>query len=658
MSIKQKLLTVTAVVMLYVLINIVSVVSSAIEAKSNLSDVKTLNNLSIKLSLFIHETQKERGASAGYLGSKGKKFASKLPSQRSETDTRLSELNSFVDGIGIDEFSSDIKTEWSAIKSASSQLRSMRSNVDNMNASVKETVEFYTSMNAHILNLVSLTARSSSSAELVKSLGAYANFLKSKERAGVERAVMSGTFANNAFKDGVFAKFVKLMSEQDAFADAFLALANDDMKSLYSRSMQDSSVKDVQNYRNIAISKASTGNFGIDAIAWFDTITKKINILKNIDDKISKINNETILKLDSEISTTVTFELALNIIFAIILSIILFIVQKGINSSVQTSLSQIQDICKHKDLTKRLDITNKDELAEISKVINEMIESFEESILHATNVSKSNSLQGEKLDDIVDSLGSNIQEQKTVVIEMEVLTEDIGYQLDSVEEASIATTEDLESTMTVLDQFVISLSDVVDKIEQGSQRQNELSEKVVSLTEQAKNIKEVLTVIGDIADQTNLLALNAAIEAARAGEHGRGFAVVADEVRKLAERTQKSLSEISINVNMITQNVNDIAEQTSLTSQDMHNTSESAQILSENATQTKEKLSVTTDMSGDVMHKTTYIATRTKKLIDIMKTTVNAATENEKLSATVDEISSALSHDSQELQEVLQQFKV
>jgi len=333
-------------------------------------------------------------------------------------------------------------------------------------------------------------------------------------------------------------------------------------------------------------------------------------------------------------------------------------ISRGVNRSVTSSLEKIKCVSNSLDLTCDIIVEGKDEISQISRALHIMIVAFKETVLKAKDVAVATSHESEKLGDVVIELASNGEVADARIQDINVLVTEVGERLDTVENASITVSEDLDKTFNVLDSFVGKLGSVVTDIETGSERQEELVQKVSSLTEQARNIKDVLSIISDIADQTNLLALNAAIEAARAGEHGRGFAVVADEVRKLAERTQKSLSEISANVNLITQNVVEISQETDETSQSINAISTSAQELIQDSEVTKENLLITTDNSKDVMSQSIYIATKTKELISHMDEVIEISDKNIAHRENVKTVADSLANDAQVLNDELSKFTI
>ena len=216
---------------------------------------------------------------------------------------------------------------------------------------------------------------------------------------------------------------------------------------------------------------------------------------------------------------------------------------------------------------------------------------------------------------------------------------------------------DLKSVGQTLQKTKENIIKTVSGINNAAQTENELSDRLQNLVQNTDEVKEVLKVINDIADQTNLLALNAAIEAARAGEHGRGFAVVADEVRQLAEKTSKSLVEINNTVNLITQSVNDASTMMS------ENSKFIAGIASE-SNGSKVEIEETSRLLDEAIEKTSLAVAEVGQMSASIQGTINSFANVNKLSAentrSVDEISKAssmLNEQVDSLNNKLNQFK-
>jgi methyl-accepting chemotaxis protein len=377
---------------------------------------------------------------------------------------------------------------------------------------------------------------------------------------------------------------------------------------------------------------------------------------------ISSFTNQRVKDISVEISAKLNRNLyiviAVSVIILVITTGLLFSISRYIVKRIGRIGEHLSEISKDLALNRPIVPCNYDEIGEISSNLNTLLSTLQQALLKAKTTMSSNSTINKSMQTFSHQITNVAEEQDRIVENVKKLTAKINRELQESCEISETSATYMKEDYTMLDMMIETLDEIVESINTVSREEQNISTQMHDLAEQTAQIRSILEMIKDIADQTNLLALNAAIEAARAGEHGRGFAVVADEVRKLAERTQKSLSEIDVTISVVVQSVSSASENIKENSQKVIDLNENAIKISSMANETKEKTAKSLDITNVAYKKAVDISKEIDALTKGVEEANGLAHENKQVADNLLAISNDLNRSTAELEQEINSFQV
>lgn len=337
----------------------------------------------------------------------------------------------------------------------------------------------------------------------------------------------------------------------------------------------------------------------------------------------------------------------------------LFLIRRAIVGPIRRTAEVMRDIAEGEgDLTKRIEVISTDEVGQLAErfnafaqkvhdLVSEVIQATHEVASAATEIAASS-----------EEMARGMGEQKDQVMQISAAVEQMSASVVEVAQKSMDAAQNAEESGRVAEDGGAVVSDTVQTMRHIRESVSASSKIVEELGRRGDEIGEIIAVINDIADQTNLLALNAAIEAARAGEHGRGFAVVADEVRKLADRTTQATEEVAKTIRAIQTETKVAVERmdsgNKQVEQGVVRASEAGESLERIMTRAREVSGMIQSIAAAAEQQSAAGTQISRGVESISAVTTQAATGAAEAASAAEQ----LSHKAEELQKLVGQFKV